>query len=231
MESHLIRTEHRRSGRVGFDAQIKIIGAHLPVVGGDARPPEIDDGFDPGGEKHVAYRLHVGQLLDYTLSAAHDGTLTDTTANGTRTLVTFTGLESVNDSSTSANRSVQFAATGGSAVLAVDPSVAGQLKLDFGTDLSLSFKAPTNAITVNGAEGNDSLTVDFANGIPIPVGRLQFNGGGQANGGQDQLLLNNATAPSVDYMLTGAQAGTFAANSITFVSFTGLEAINDSLEF
>ena len=182
-----------------------------------------------GGKDQLILKNYTGQLLNYALTGAHDGALADTTANGTRTLVTFTGVESINDSLTSTNRSVQYAATGGSAVLAVDPLVTGQLKLDFGTDLSVSFKAPTNAITVNGAEGNDSLTVDFANGVPIPIGMLQFNGGSQANGGQDQLLLNNATAPSVEYTLTGAQAGTFAANGNNYVNFTGLEAINDSL--
>ena len=182
-----------------------------------------------GGKDQLIVKNYAGQLLNYTLTGAHDGMLSDTTANGTRTLVTFTGLESISDSLTSTNRSVQYAAAGGSAVLAVDTAVAGQLKLDFGTDLSLSFKAPTNAITVNGAEGNDSLTVDFANGIPIPIDRLQFNGGSQANGGQDQLLLNNASTLSIEYMLTGAQAGSFAANGTTFVIFTGLEAINDSL--
>ena len=182
-----------------------------------------------GGKDLLIEKNFSGQLLSYSLTAAHDGTLTDTTANGTRTLATFTGLESVSDSLTSTNRSVQYAAAGGSAVLTVDTAVAGQLKLDFDTDLGLSFKAPTNAITVNGAEGNDSLTVDFANGIPIPIGRLQFNGGSQANGGQDQLILNNASAQSIEYTLTDAQAGSFAANGTTFVNFTGLEAISDSL--
>ncbi len=182
-----------------------------------------------GGKDQLIVRNYAGQLLTYSLSTAHDGTLLDTTADGTRALVTFTGLESVSDSLTSTNRSVQFAATGGSAVLAVDTAVAGQLKLDFGADLGLSFKAPTNAITINGSEGNDSLTVDFANGIPIPVGKLQFNGLSQAGGGQDQLLLNNGTAPSIEYALTGAQSGSFSANTTNYINFTGLEAINDSL--
>jgi Ca2+-binding RTX toxin-like protein/cyclophilin family peptidyl-prolyl cis-trans isomerase len=182
-----------------------------------------------GGKDLLILKNFTGQSLDYTLAAAQDGVLSNITPDGTRTLITFSGVESISDSLTSTNRSVQFAPAGGSAVLAVDPAVAGQLKLVFGTDLSLSFKAPTNAITVNGAEGNDSLTVDFANGVPIPAGKLQFNAGGQTNGGQDQLLLINATAPSVEYALTGPHSGSFSASNINYINFTGIEAINDSV--
>ncbi len=182
-----------------------------------------------GGKDRLILQNFTGDLLEYALTAARDGVLLNITPDGTRSLLTFTGVESISDTLTSTDRSVRFPIVGASAVLAVDTSAAGQLKLDFGTDLSLSFKAPTNAITVNGSEGNDSLTVDFANGIPIPVGKLQFNGLSQAGDGQDQLLLNNATAQSFEYALTGAQSGSFSAGNTNYINFTGLEAIDDSL--
>ena len=84
-------------------------------------------------------------------------------------------------------------------------------------------------LIIDGSTDTDTLTVDFSNGNPIPAGGLQFNGDDQAVGGSDQLTVRGATANTLAYRLTSTQDGTFAANGVTLITFTGLEAVRDDL--
>ncbi len=92
--------------------------------------------------------------------------------------------------------------------------------------------AGLNTITVNGLAGNDSLTVDYTGGNPIPSGGLSYAGGTQTGTPGDSLSLLNGSTTSVAHnftnendgtvVLTGALAGT--------ISYTGLEPITDNLD-
>ncbi|HEV8604639.1 MAG TPA: SdrD B-like domain-containing protein, partial [Tepidisphaeraceae bacterium] len=85
---------------------------------------------------------------------------------------------------------------------------------------SLVFKA---------AGGNDLLTVDFANGNPIPPGGLSYEGGSQNGAPGDSLTINGAPGLSAAYLPSGAApgSGTFTIGSSN-LSFTGLEPILSS---
>ena len=84
-------------------------------------------------------------------------------------------------------------------------------------------------LIIEGSGDTDTLTVDFANGSPLPVADIQFHAAGQANGGQDQLILKSTTGTTIAYTLTGARDGSVSEGGTTFLSFTGLEAISDLL--
>ncbi len=40
--------------------------------------------------------------------------------------------------------------------------------------------AAVNSLTINGSDGADTLTVDYSNGDPVPLGSLFFDGGEQS---------------------------------------------------
>ena len=81
-------------------------------------------------------------------------------------------------------------------------------------------------ITVDGGDGNDTLTVDFSGGNPIPSGGLTFNGGGQTTVPPgDDLLVTGGSFGSVAYNATGSGAGNLVFDGSSTISFTGLEPV------
>lgn len=181
-----------------------------------------------GGKDQMILRNGLGSELTYAMSGAQDGIVT---ANGT-TIVTFTGLEAVTDLLTITNRSVQYAATGGDAILSVDTTLTGQAKLVFGSDLNLSFEAPTSTLTIDGGDGADTLTVSFSNGSPIPANGLFFEGGSQPDGGgsnRDKLVVTGATTNSILHTATNVSDGLIAVNGATLIGYTGTELVVDEL--
>ena len=84
---------------------------------------------------------------------------------------------------------------------------------------------PLNAITVNGLTGNDSITIDYSNGNPIPTGGLTVNGGTGANN-------LTATGRSNTWSITGTNSGTLNGN-VTFSNIENLTggSSNDRFQF
>jgi hypothetical protein len=70
------------------------------------------------------------------------------------------------------------------------------------------------ALTVNGGEGDDRLTVDFANGNPVPAGGVMFDG----QGGSDGVRI---VAPGSNATLTGEQVSVGTAAAIGFGNTEG----------
>lgn len=85
-------------------------------------------------------------------------------------------------------------------------------------------------LIIEGSDDTDTLTIDFANGLPLPVSNIiQFAASGQAAGGLDQVILRNITGDTLSYLLTDAQEGSLAEDDANFLTFTGVESINDFL--
>ncbi|MCB1090620.1 MAG: hypothetical protein KDL87_03765, partial [Verrucomicrobiae bacterium] len=86
--------------------------------------------------------------------------------------------------------------------------------------------AGVGLITINGTDGNDTLTLDFAEGSPIPAD-LVFNGGNPNVGPGDALRILGTGTESIVY---NPSAGTFGNGGLTIdgqtVTFTGLEPID-----
>src|SRR5690606_28780814 len=56
--------------------------------------------------------------------------------------------------------------------------VNGQIQLTINGGAPIVVTADENLV-INGGDGNDTLTIDFSGGNPIPTGGLTFNGEGQ----------------------------------------------------
>ncbi|MCY2988652.1 MAG: hypothetical protein NTY19_12400, partial [Planctomycetota bacterium] len=111
------------------------------------------------------------------------------------------------------------------------PAPAGGTLSNGNKTLSIPLSSITGVLTINGSGGNDTLTVDFfSGGNPIPSGGLTFNGGAQATGGSDTLILSGGTFGVGELLSTGVGAGTLQYHSaapVGLLTFSGLEALTD----
>ena len=76
------------------------------------------------------------------------------------------------------------------------------------------------SIQVNGVRGDNTLTVDFRPGNPIPHGGLAFD----CSRGIDTLVVNGHSMESVTYNATGPGAGRLDLDG-SLISFSGLEPV------
>ncbi len=192
-----------------------------------------------GGQDQMILKNGFATSFEYALTGAQAGTF----ASLGTTYVTFKGLEAINDSLTAGtnsgmNRTVQYSPDGQSAVLAVDTAAGnGKLKMEFGAGLSLSFVAPirspnasvVGSLTVIGSVGTDILAISYANGVPIPPGRVNFQGGTQPNGLRDKLVVTGGTVTSVFHSVTNTADGLISVEGAQSIGYTGLENVTDEL--
>ena len=89
--------------------------------------------------------------------------------------------------------------------------------------------ATIDKLVIEGSNDDDTLTVDYSNGSPIPVGGLTFNGGGQTTATGDSLTVIGAGIAS-------GSSGTYTPSATTngdgvvsidgsTITFTGLEPV------
>ena len=183
------------------------------------------DGQPSGGQDQLILKGGTATTLQYTLTGLQDGSLL---VNGIAQF-TFTGLEAVSDLLGATNRIIQYPVGGASAALSVDITGTNQARLDFGSNLSLSFKAPTDALDVNGDVGVDTLMLNFANGSPVPAGGIFFQGGTQPNNLRDQVGVTGSTAVSAFHSVTSASDGLISVNGATVLAYNGTESVLDEL--
>jgi hypothetical protein len=67
-----------------------------------------------------------------------------------------------------------------------------------------------NTLSIRGGTGGDALTVDLANGNPLPGGGTTYDGGNTANGSIDSLTVQNGALTAQTFSNSGPNAGTFA---------------------
>ncbi|MFM9960443.1 MAG: beta-propeller fold lactonase family protein, partial [Planctomycetaceae bacterium] len=87
----------------------------------------------------------------------------------------------------------------------------------------------TGNIQFDGLAGDDTLTVDFSGGNPIPAGGISFAGGSQTT--TDQLFLTGGTTTTITHTFTNANDGsiTLAGTLAGTINYTGLEPVTDNL--
>ena len=81
--------------------------------------------------------------------------------------------------------------------------------------------ADISRIVVDTLGGDDTLTIDFSNGNPIPAGGLVFDGGVDGN---DSLNLAGGSFTDAAYSFTNANDGSIELDGST-ITYTGLEPI------
>ena len=81
---------------------------------------------------------------------------------------------------------------------------------------------PSTPLVINGTSGDDTVTIDFSNGNPIPPSGATFNGGG---GFGDQLVLTNGTFDSVTHVFFDSSSGKITLQIGTTVSVLNYQAV------
>ncbi|PYS23626.1 MAG: hypothetical protein DMF72_08740 [Acidobacteria bacterium] len=82
-------------------------------------------------------------------------------------------------------------------------------------------------IQVSTLAGNDTLTLNFANGNFMPASGLSYAGGDPTTGPGDKLIITGGSQGTVSYNYTNAHDGNIVMSSFGTVSFTGLEPITN----
>jgi hypothetical protein len=101
--------------------------------------------------------------------------------------------------------------------------------------------ASVNKLIVNGHRGNDTLTVDFSNGDPMPAGGLEYNGADRILGffpplESNHLNLQGGSFLSETHTVTGDSSGTISFGKVQLLpatppvlSYSGVHTINDTV--
>jgi hypothetical protein len=87
---------------------------------------------------------------------------------------------------------------------------------------SIFFAAAVQSVTVNGFGGDDTLTIDFSGGNPLPAGGLTFDG----SSGSDSLILQGGSFATVTHSATNVKEGSINLDG-SEITYTGLDAIAD----
>ncbi len=107
---------------------------------------------------------------------------------------------------------------------------------DFGNEMVVFTVVPlaVNSLRIVGSNDDDTLTVDFANGNPIPLGGLTFIGNGDGINDNDTLILQNGSAVAITHNFVNANNGSVVVDLTggvpRTINYTGLEPIFDNLD-
>ncbi|HUJ12239.1 MAG TPA: autotransporter-associated beta strand repeat-containing protein [Thermoanaerobaculia bacterium] len=85
----------------------------------------------------------------------------------------------------------------------------------------------TSEVVIEGSAGDDTLTVDFTNGNPVPPGGITFNGGDQVTARGDVLEIVGGNFKKVVYDYTNAHDGSVTLDG-SVIRYTGLEPLSNS---
>lgn len=97
-------------------------------------------------------------------------------------------------------------------------------------DQELDLSGVTGSIEINGTDGDDTLSLDFTNGSPVPAGGIEFDGGGQTGTGPgDTIVLVAGRVGKVRHRFTNASDGMIEVDS-SMIEYEGLEPILDNLD-
>ena len=99
----------------------------------------------------------------------------------------------------------------------------GQFELSLNGGPFANLGAITSA-TINGLDGNDTLTIDYSNGAAIPIGGLTFNGNSQTSSPGDKLIVQGGIFANFVSTYTNANDGSISFDG-RVVAYTGLEPI------
>ena len=85
-----------------------------------------------------------------------------------------------------------------------------------------------NSLAIDGSSDDDSLTLDFTNGTPIPVNGITFTANGQTTNGDFMVLEGGTGLSSIHHQFTNATDGAVDIDG-SLITYTGLEPITDNL--
>ncbi|NOX57091.1 MAG: hypothetical protein GXP27_22200, partial [Planctomycetes bacterium] len=188
----------------------------VTVQGGNPAAPTVGDQLTVD----VSHASAAGATL--TVTGVSAGTYAFT---GGAQDVSYTSIERTQTSGGTAGATVR--AGGGNNAITVNLDGGDLVVTIDGAEAYRAAASSVNAIAIEGEAGDDTLTVDFAGGLPIPSGGLTFDGGANGAGG-DSIVLQNGSATDVVYTFTTANDGQIDLDGNT-INFTGLEPVTDNL--
>jgi hypothetical protein len=101
-----------------------------------------------------------------------------------------------------------------------------------GAALGTQLTAITSSIVINGSAGDNTLTIDYSNGNPIPAGGITFTGGADSGGGDGLIITGTGSAfTSVTYRADGLDSGLITmvgGPGPGTITYSGLEPIIDN---
>ncbi|MCO6459575.1 MAG: VCBS repeat-containing protein, partial [Pirellulaceae bacterium] len=105
---------------------------------------------------------------------------------------------------------------------------AGATQVDPFT-VTIPFANVSGNVQIDTAAGDDSLTVDFSGGDPVPAGGVHYDGGTNVltNPG-DQLVLTGGSATTITHTFVNGSDGSASIDGST-ISYTGLEPVTDNM--
>ncbi len=109
-----------------------------------------------------------------------------------------------------------------------DVAPAGGVLSNGRRTLTIPISSVPGRLVISSASGDDTVTIDFTNGNPIPAGGIEFNGG---TAGNDTLRVMNGSTSSVVHNFTnGSDGSVVLGGSLSgTITYTGLEPIIDNL--
>ena len=194
-----------------------------PTAVGSGNVQACDGECEPGGQPHYTYRIGGPSSLaivqpiwstNLQAFAVDDGNSEQfslapiwNTSNGTAN-ASFTNSYNLTINGD------QLAGKNDSIILSQDSDGGTEVNLNgqiayfdpFNTNATIG--TPLNSITINGLSGNDTITIDYSGGNPIPSGGLTINGGS----GTNTLV---ATGQSNTWAITGVNSGTLNGNAFS----------------
>ncbi len=87
---------------------------------------------------------------------------------------------------------------------------------------------PVGPLTIIGTAADDSVTIDFISGNPIPAGGLNFNGNGSSGAG-DQLILKSGTFDSATQAFFNSSDGRITLQVGTAISVINYQAVTAAI--
>lgn len=87
---------------------------------------------------------------------------------------------------------------------------------------------PATPLVITGTSSDDTVTIDFSGGNPIPASGAVFNGGGFSGSG-DQLTLSNGTFDSVTHVFLDAASGKITMQIGTTNSVLDYQAVTGAI--
>ncbi len=204
----------------GHDQYVVNGAGNTITLGNATLNVQLLTGFTPsGGDQFMIIDNQTGNAIPDTFNGLPEGS--QLLAGGAPLTITYVGGDGDDVVLSFNDKPVIDAGSGNNNI---------QLRLDTGGNLEVEidsivvFDSPlsyVSAMTINGENGDDALTVDFTNGDPIPSGGLTFNGGA---GATDTMTLTNGSAETLSYIFSNQNDG-----FVAFDTGTALRGLIDCL--
>ncbi|MFG0253535.1 MAG: right-handed parallel beta-helix repeat-containing protein, partial [Rhodopirellula sp. JB053] len=210
---------------LGYDVFIGGLAEADPVVGTNAR--DYFDGLTNGdsvdGEDGNDIVQFAGNVGDHAISTTGGITTVD---DGT-SAVTVKNVESLEFAGDNATAIVVDDDDPHAFIVVKDGSNTA-VKLD-GAEVATIDNSSTDPIVLVGGGGDDTFTIDYSMGDPIPNIDITVEGGAQATSSPgDQLVIIGGSATTVTHTFDTANDGSVVIDGST-INYKGLEPVSDSV--